>query len=279
MVPPNSKVWFTYYGVEADAPLEVRRFGPGDEDRLLALDEASGLKLDVIYPQSSGVRLYRASLMGLPSSEYVLRYSAGEAVTRRVSLRTSAAPVSLPPNPPTISMGYYSSMRPPDLITSCAGPKANESAFVFVTTAPGTALIRAWARYSDGSETSPHRLLTASEDEAQPSRFTFWAADKGLPCVVAVAIGPSGLESTEVEVCEPVGCTDEFRALYWQQIRWARQEGCGTSEAAPPQLGCTCARSRTQNGLLWPFALLIALTIRARGRGTTMLVAARDSTS
>lgn len=212
VAPPHTTLWVVSSGIDpAQRAPTVELVDARGATRRVAVTAAP--PLDELYPASGLSQAWRAELQLEPSMAYELRAGVGGGsgdggvgiTWHTIDFSTGTSSASVVPAPPAGELGFYSSGAPPGAISSCSVERANEFAIVHFTAGDAVAL-HARARYPGAADFEGDRLLLLAPPLAA-GPVTFWASDRGLPCVELVAEGAAGLRSAPVVVCDPVGCT------------------------------------------------------------------------
>jgi hypothetical protein len=187
----------------------VELFGPNGASSRLALTPAP--PHDELYTASGSTRILTGRLPLDAGARYELRYTQRPAESTEpfpewasISFETERSPSVGAPEPPQGEMGFWCSGSEPGSISSCSSERANEFTIIFIR-APGALVVHARVRYSDDSDWHGDRLLFMPAPD-RGGVFTFWASDRGLPCVELVSEAPNGLRSAPTVICDAVGC-------------------------------------------------------------------------
>lgn len=209
--PVDGYIWVTQSGVgERWAPsffqLETTNGEPVHTE--VSVPE---IVLEERYTQSGYVRLHLVTGALTPSSSYVLVYDSAPGERARFELETVESTAGAPSASFNPELMFVQTGEPPEMISSCSSRRANEVAIVFLQPPPESAWLLATARYADGTQTEP-RFQTVVE----MMTFTFWASDKGIPCVQFHAVSANGVKSPPLEVCRATACDgiDGFNRSY-----------------------------------------------------------------
>ncbi len=206
VVPTDVTVWLAVGG------LDHQTFRPRAEivdasGRIIPVTFAKAPPLAEQYTPSGLGTVYRAQLALEEDAAYTLRYvtskTSSTATWNASSITTGASQVA--PEAPRAELGFWRSGFAPWIVSSCSSERANEFAIVFPEAASNTTVIHARAAYGGSRSFEGERLFFPGSGNA--GIVTFWASDRGVPCVELVAEGPSGLRSPPTVLCEPIGCS------------------------------------------------------------------------